>query len=40
MSEQESRQEKILESYPIIPLRNTILFPNQIIPSYIGRQQS
>ena len=33
-------KEKILESYPILPLRNTILFPNQIIPIYIGRQQS
>ena len=33
-------KDKILESYPILPLRNTILFPNQIIPIYIGRQQS
>ena len=40
MSEKKIRQEKILESYPILPLRNTILFPNQIIPIYIGRQQS
>ena len=30
----------ILETYPILPLRNTILFPNQIIPIYIGRKQS
>ena len=34
------KEEKILESYPILPLRNTILFPNQIIPIYIGRKQS
>ena len=40
MSDQKEKQEKILESYPILPLRNTILFPNQIIPIYIGRQQS
>ena len=40
MSEKEIKQEKILESYPILPLRNTILFPNQIIPIYIGRKQS
>ena len=26
--------------YPILPLRNTVLFPNQIIPIYIGRKQS
>ena len=35
-----STQKNILESYPILPLRNTILFPNQIIPIYIGRKQS
>jgi len=37
---EKSKREKILESYPILPLRNTILFPNQIIPIYIGRKQS
>ena len=34
------KEDKILESYPVLPLRNTILFPNQIIPIYIGRKQS
>ena len=29
-----------LEIYPILPLRNTVLFPQQIIPIYVGRQQS
>ncbi len=38
MKENESKD--VLETYPILPLRNTILFPNQIIPIYIGRQQS
>ena len=28
------------ELYPILPLRNTVLFPQQIIPIYIGREQS
>ena len=28
------------ESNPILPLRNTVLFPQQIIPIYIGRDQS
>ena len=37
---EEVKQKNILESYPILPLRNTILFPNQIIPIYIGRKQS
>ena len=36
----ENEPEAILETYPILPLRNTILFPNQIIPIYIGRKQS
>ena len=26
--------------YPILPLRNTVLFPQQIIPIYVGRKQS
>lgn len=29
-----------MEQYPVLPLRNTILFPQQIIPIYIGRKQS
>ena len=36
----ENNPQAILETYPILPLRNTILFPNQIIPIYIGRKQS
>ena len=28
------------EMYPVMPLRNTVLFPQQIIPIYIGREQS
>ncbi|MAZ68613.1 MAG: endopeptidase La [Candidatus Marinimicrobia bacterium] len=31
---------KLKKVYPVLPLRNTVLFPNQIIPIYIGRQQS
>ena len=26
--------------YSVLPLRNTVLFPAQIIPIYIGREQS
>ena len=37
---QESGQEDVLEIYPILPLRNTVLFPQQIIPIYVGREQS
>lgn len=28
------------EEYPIMPLRNTVLFPQQVIPIYIGREKS
>ncbi|MCH7859875.1 MAG: endopeptidase La [Candidatus Marinimicrobia bacterium] len=28
------------EDFPVMPLRNTVLFPQQIIPIYIGREQS
>ena len=32
--------ETKIKSYPILPLRNTVLFPHQVIPVYIGREQS
>ena len=28
------------EEYAIMPLRNTVLFPQQVIPIYIGREKS
>ncbi len=28
------------ETYPVMPLRNTVLFPQQVIPIYIGREKS
>ena len=28
------------KTYPIMPLRNTVLFPQQVIPIYIGREKS
>ena len=34
------KKEDIKEIYPILPLRNTVLFPQQIFPVYIGRKQS
>ena len=33
-------KDKVLEIYPVLPLRNTVLFPQQIIPIYVGRKQS
>ena len=28
------------DKYPVMPLRNTVLFPQQVIPIYIGRDRS
>ncbi|SVD51653.1 uncharacterized protein METZ01_LOCUS404507, partial [marine metagenome] len=33
-------KNEVLEIYPVLPLRNTVLFPQQIIPIYVGREQS
>ena len=46
MSEKLSEKEieefksKSSEVYPVMPLRNTVLFPQQVIPIYIGRNRS
>ena len=29
-----------MDHYPVMPLRNTVLFPQQVIPIYIGRERS
>ncbi len=39
-SENSQKEEDIKEIYPILPLRNTVLFPQQIFPVYVGRKQS
>jgi len=33
-------KDELMEIYPVLPLRNTVLFPQQIIPIYVGREQS
>ena len=46
MSEKLSEKEienfnvKNSDQYPVMPLRNTVLFPQQVIPIYIGRDRS
>ena len=37
---QESEIASDIDSYPVMPLRNTVLFPQQVIPIYIGRERS
>ncbi|MCF7797398.1 MAG: endopeptidase La [Lentisphaeria bacterium] len=32
--------EETIHSLPVMPLRNTVLFPQQVIPLYIGRERS
>ncbi|MFB0515896.1 MAG: endopeptidase La [Candidatus Neomarinimicrobiota bacterium] len=39
-AEIEPREPLGEEEFPVMPLRNTVLFPQQIIPIYIGREQS
>ena len=40
ISKKNKDNDEVLEIYPILPLRNTVLFPQQIIPIYVGREQS
>ena len=28
------------KKYPVMPLKNTVLFPQQVIPIYVGREKS
>ncbi len=35
-----SAAKKSTEEYPVMPLRNTVLFPQQVIPIYVGRDKS
>ncbi|MEX2379785.1 MAG: LON peptidase substrate-binding domain-containing protein, partial [Vicingaceae bacterium] len=38
--EEEMNQEKTPETLPILPLRNTVLFPGVVIPITVGRDKS
>lgn len=38
--EEEINKEKLPESLPILPLRNTVLFPGVVIPITVGRDKS
>ena len=38
--EEEMAKEKLPESLPILPLRNTVLFPGVVIPITAGRDKS
>lgn len=40
MTDQEIQGTTESEIYPVMPLRNTVLFPQQVIPIYIGREKS
>ena len=32
--------DTIEKKYPVMPLKNTVLFPQQVIPIYVGRKKS
>lgn len=34
------KEVEVTGTYPVMPLRNTVLFPQQVIPIYIGRERS
>ena len=36
----ENLDVKKTDDYAVMPLRNTVLFPQQVIPIYIGRDKS
>jgi len=38
--EEQMNQEEVPESLPILPLRNTVLFPGVVIPITVGRDKS
>ena len=32
--------EKTTENYPVLPLRDIVVFPNMIVPLFVGRNKS
>ncbi|MGB5560332.1 MAG: LON peptidase substrate-binding domain-containing protein, partial [Paracoccaceae bacterium] len=33
-------QEQLAQSYPVLPLRDIVVFPHMIVPLFVGREKS
>src|ERR1700742_2183000 len=40
MSEQKQSKDKGRETYPVLPLRDIVVFPYMIVPLFVGREKS
>ena len=38
--ENESVRERLAPSYPVLPLRDIVVFPHMIVPLFVGREKS
>ncbi|MEO0678714.1 MAG: LON peptidase substrate-binding domain-containing protein, partial [Pseudomonadota bacterium] len=37
---QETQREPLAASYPVLPLRDIVVFPHMIVPLFVGRDKS
>jgi len=40
LAEEYNKNVKTTETIPLMPLRNTVVFPHQVIPLAVGREKS
>ncbi|MEM8592991.1 MAG: LON peptidase substrate-binding domain-containing protein, partial [Pseudomonadota bacterium] len=37
---QDTQREPLASSYPVLPLRDIVVFPHMIVPLFVGREKS